>query len=380
MKTILKFLMVAGLTFASKGAWALEQSGFFELSTPFPSGTGNPNFSFNSAGATPSWVRPSTGIYDVLFPNMANPNVAVGSGGDVQVTAHEPFKHCHPIFWNNSGANLLVRIGCFDRFGNPSNTKFVTAFRRMVAPVDQPSGYARAYLWSSSEAPPMAAPNPYTFNSLGGTNTVEFLGTGLYRARLPGMFGSFTGGTVMVSAYGDSAGMKYCKVGSWFLTPGTTNDLEVHVRCFAANGSPANSRFTLSFGNNSFNKVGSAAFAWGDQPLAGTYTPHTFYQRVILSASSDTSNYSTTALGSNITIDRIGFASYRVNVPSLNSLAKTNVLVTSYGFDDANFCWITSWAPFGSTQRLNLACGTPSGSDAPSLFVAQFGTTQSFIF
>ena len=56
----------------------------------------------------------------------------------------------------------------------------------------------------------------YSFNSLGGTNTVEQLGTGWYRVLMPGMSSTTKGGNVMVSAYDAVNGqMRYCKVAFW---------------------------------------------------------------------------------------------------------------------------------------------------------------------
>ncbi|HEX6764948.1 MAG TPA: hypothetical protein VF103_05705, partial [Polyangiaceae bacterium] len=342
---VMRLLAALGVTFVSPGAFALEQAGFFELPLPTQMGTGSPFFSYNSAGATPTWFKPTgtTGVYEVTFANLGTSSSANGAGGDVQAVAHEPFKHCNPKSWGTSGTSLKVTVVCFDRFGNQSDTKFVTAFRRMVTPVDQPSGYLRAYLWSQFEGPSTSAPAFYSFNSMGGTNTVEWTGTGSYRVRLPQMVSGANGGTVMVSAYGTSGvSMRYCKVAGWFGS-GVPGELEVDVNCFDSSGMPANSRFTLSYGLTSFDKVGSAAFAWADQPTAPSYTPDTFYQRDILSTNADPGNYSTTALSGTLTIDKTGTASYRVNVPNLNATGTTNVLVTSYGFEDSNFCWIDSW-------------------------------------
>jgi hypothetical protein len=99
------------------------------------------------------------------------------------------------------------------------------------------------YVWANSPSVASYTPSTtYQYNSTGAINTITRSGVGAYAVRFPGL--KTLGGVAQVTSYG--GGNTYCNVGSWFLS-GT--DTVVNVRCFAPNGTPADSMYTVLFLN-----------------------------------------------------------------------------------------------------------------------------------
>jgi hypothetical protein len=200
---------------------------------------------------------------------------------------------------------------------------------------------AKAWVWANqpTTAGCYTPSSTYQFNSSRAANRVCRVGSvggGEYRVDLPGL--GTTGGMVQVSAYG---GNQHCKVVSWFPT-GTTQ--QVFVRCFGANGAPADGRFTLLFYKENRvstpESVETAAYLWADQPRAASYTPSLAYQW--------------NSKGGNNTIRRISQGRYEARLPGMNPTGGT-VLVTAYGTGSER-CKVVSWILSGSDTLAYVNC------------------------
>jgi hypothetical protein len=189
--------------------------------------------------------KQTTGVYAVTFERL----VADGANaGNVQVTAYDALgSYCKVSNWGDDGSgDLTVGVRCFSAAGLAQNTKFVVAFQQEAAG----AGFAQhAYLWndlaSASGTPSTAYQHVAPIS--GSLATVTFNGVGTYAVTIPlGSFGSASAtdnGIAHVTAYGTDP--------IWCNTAGHTwsgTTASVQVRCYTATGTPANSRFSLSFG------------------------------------------------------------------------------------------------------------------------------------
>jgi hypothetical protein len=381
-KRIVQIMLALLMSLASSAAFASERAGVFVLPNFLPSGTGDPNYSYSSAGSTPTFANIAPGEYIVMFPGLANVTNRPGEGGNVQVTSHQAFIHCNPRQWAWAGTAVQVVVDCFNRFGVRTNAKFAVAYRQMFESVGSP-GIARAYLRTPNSSGPILVDPIFTFSTGGvlSENTVVQTGTGNYRVSMTRLPTGTKGGTVMVSALGTENGaMRWCKVGGWSFNP-AGSVVTIDVSCFALGGS-ADSKFTVFFGVNTVNKLGSSAYVWSEltNPPAN-FVPNTFYQAVMVNRSSQVDVYSPSAFPSgDITLSRLGLGQYQVTVPRLSAVGVTNALVSAYGIDNSNHCWVSQWVPSGTTQNITVGCADAGDVMRDTRFVLQFGTSQSSWF
>ena len=245
-----------------------------------------------------------------------------------------------------------THVDCFAPSGLPVNGFFSLLFYTESSTVTSSD---EAYLWADNATATTYTPNlAYQWNSKKLTNTMQHVGTGSYQATLSGL--TTTGGTVLATGYG--SGPERCKVAQWYHA---TSGLAVNVACFHADGSPADTQFTLSFMSNVL--IGGAS-AWADQPYAQSYTPSQTYQ------------YSST--GSTVTIGRTSLGTYNVSLPSQPPYNKTAAFVTAYG-TTPDYCNVGSWVPSNSNQYdtvININCYDRSGSPTDSFYTVQYMTDR----
>jgi hypothetical protein len=99
------------------------------------------------------------------------------------------------------------------------------------------------YVWGNQPNNPNYFPNTgYEHNSAGGPVQIIRNGVGSYHVVFHGMAGQ--GGVAHASAYGNN---HHCTVNTYGRRG---SDQIVHVRCFAPNGTPADSRFIANFTNH----------------------------------------------------------------------------------------------------------------------------------
>lgn len=207
----------------------------------------------------------------------------------------------------------------------------------------------------------MDEPISESFNSSGGTNSVDRLGEGVYRVHLPGL--ASHSGHVQVTAAG--WGTEHCKVARWW---STTTGKDVDVRCFDLAGDPVDEPFTLTFASRT-NILGApvccnpngrpSAYAWANNPTAASYT---------LSRSFAWTRGDGWATGT-----RSGAGSYSVkffdgNFGQQVSLANGNVSVTAYG-TGPEICKVAWW---NTTSGVGVRCFDTTGAPADSRFTVAY--------
>jgi hypothetical protein len=179
---------------------------------------------------------------------------------------------------------------------------------------------------------------------------------GLYSVYLPGL--GATAGTVQVTAYGSDGA--YCKTGSW--GPDGTRQ-RVKVRCFSAAGTPADSRFTLSYTNRTGTSVKPLVYVFSSQPTAASYTPP--------------ANYQHNSVGGLTTITRPSVGTYTINVPNAAGPAG-NVQVTAYGAGTES-CTAWNWADSGTALRIQVRCWSTTGVAADSKFTMTYARDTNLL-
>ena len=192
------------------------------------------NYQYNSTMAKSTIFKDGTGRWRVGFPSLG------AVGGNVQVNAYGSSPEaCRVVSFGTSAGDENVHVFCNDLPGGPTDTRYTVLWERGMGLKGHGVG-AVAYLLadhpSSSSYVPAAATR---FSSAGKAPRVFREGVGRYIAKLPGMP---LGGGVQITAYGDHE--KRCVASSI-----RRNHLpqKIGVRCFAVDGHPADSRFTLSY-------------------------------------------------------------------------------------------------------------------------------------
>jgi hypothetical protein len=184
--------------------------------------------SWNPAG-TSKVTRTGVGQYLVTF-NGLGARLPAGVGGHVQVNAVGAGKaHCEIGAWGGS-PDLAVRVGCYTPAGAPVDAKFTVLFALPAAHL----AYALADQLALASYSPSRV---YSSNPVGGAITITHDGPGYYSVAWAGIDPEIIEyGSVQVTAYGD--GGAECNVGAHFQE-------DLSVQCFAPNGTPVDSYFTV---------------------------------------------------------------------------------------------------------------------------------------
>jgi hypothetical protein len=157
-------------------------------------------------------------------------------GGVVHATAvtDQP-AWCQAQRWLPLGGAELVTVRCYRTGGIPTFVPFTVTFTASSGTL--PGGLAYAYLYDTGKN------IVSSFNSTGLPNTVTALGSGVWRARLPGPGPATASGGVQVTAV-NTAVPAICDIAgqSW-----TTTAQFVIVRCYNAGGLPRATGWTLSY-------------------------------------------------------------------------------------------------------------------------------------
>lgn len=317
----------------------------------------DPNSNQNSTGAANTIERTGTGVYKVIFTNLASYE---GESGNPQVTAlGTAGEHCTTSRWAPDGTpDQLVTVRCFSAAGAPVDAEFTASYVRSVSAAEP-----FTYLWADDETDPAYTPSTHhQFNSTGGTNTITRTSTGVYDVVLDNL--DSEGGTVKVTAFGSTSA--YCKAADW---DGTGTDELVEVRCFDFTGGPVDAKFTLAFADEaSIAATGGAnGYVRATDETNPSYTPNSAYQH-------NTS-------GSLNTVTRTGTGLYTVAFPGLGApFAATNrgIAHATAEHTTSKRCEVVRWssgfvAP-GQPIPLSadVACRTAAGTPSDTRFVLQF--------
>lgn len=196
--------------------------------TPSSQGSSNPAGAINVA-------RRGVGQYRVTFDNLGTqipPNIL----GHVQVNAVGTSNaYCNPYYWGTDGSpNLYVDVRCYAApTGAPVDRRFTVLF---LLPADH-----LAYAWAYDPTAPSYSPlEPYSSNPYRTPTNITRRGVGLYTVEWTAVNNVlFKLGNVQVTAYGSNA---VCKVSYTFETG-------AYVQCFAPNGTPVDSRYSVLLGS-----------------------------------------------------------------------------------------------------------------------------------
>lgn len=172
--------------------------------------------------------RDGAGRYRVIF-NGLGAKLSATVGGHVQVNAVGTGKvYCKVIEWGGS-PDVTVNVGCFTPAGAPADGKFSVHF---VLPA-QLMGYA----WANQPSLPTAynAVPVYSWSPAGGAVIIDRQDVGSYGITWP-YFGNTVTGLPQATAFG--AGGEQCKVTGFGTRTAT-------VKCFAPNGAPVDTHFTV---------------------------------------------------------------------------------------------------------------------------------------
>lgn len=181
-------------------------------------------------------------------------------------------------------------------------------------------------------------------------SAVKRTSAGKYVVRLPKLGAS--AGTVFVTAHGP--GNAYCKPGGWG-PDGTTQTASVY--CFTANGSYADSQFTLTYTNPKLSSSDEYGYVWANLPTEADYVPSSAYQ--------------VNSKGGENRIRRVGTGQYDVEMAKLGDDPEGNIQINAYGSGAAR-CKSPWWEPHGTTQKIRVRCHGPSGQLVDTTFTAAY--------
>jgi hypothetical protein len=181
---------------------------------------------FNSANVLNSVFRDRRGEYRVLFRNLAQP------GGAVQVTAFgRDSEHCKVLDWRSIGADMRVKVNCFDFQGLKVDTPFSINF--IGTPGSVGVFNHGAFAWA--DRPDLTDYEPRADYSKNTGATTASCNAG----NTAGRIGNFLilrhfdmpeiDGSPHVTAWGD--GPNYCKLAKWDRPDGSTR-VEVSTQCY----------------------------------------------------------------------------------------------------------------------------------------------------
>ena len=192
--------------------------------------------SWNPAGAS-RVTRTGVGQYRVTFSGLAA-QLPQGVYGHVQVNAVGTSNaYCNAYNWGTNGAtDVLVDVRCFEApTGAPVDRRFTVLF---LVPSEH-----LAYAWADKPAANEYSPSAlYSSNPAGGFITIGRRGVGDYTVEWAFVDLEIFGyGNAQVTAFGANT---RCSV-KYLPLAGTS----VRVQCFAPNGSPVDSRFSVVLGS-----------------------------------------------------------------------------------------------------------------------------------
>ncbi len=288
-----------------------------------------------------------TGKYTVKFPGLGT------SGGNAQVTAFgETNVHCKigGLHWRKvDDKDLLLDVRCFNSVGKPVDARFTASFTAGGG------NGTIAYAWVDKKESGSEDLDPKRqHNSRGGKISVDRLGTGYYKVKIPDSSGR-RAGSVKVTAQGDSP--TACKVAGW--EPNTAAQ-QVWVRCFGERereesgkkwieqGVPTDSKFTIAYVDE-INLLGSrrmsTAYVRAEQPSnEHTYTPWPSHQ--FNSKNADKADN---------TVTRVATGSYDVFLPSLRTAVKGDTS-SSDSLDGGNV-QVSAYGVHAAQSRDTVRCG-----------------------
>lgn len=195
-------------------------------------------YSQNDSGRTNTILKTSTGRYEVTL------NGVDVTDASLLITAYGSTNaRCQALPWMLSGGSVRVYVACSTPSGAATDSLFTLAYTGEGVPGrfgggDNAGAYAYAEQPTQSNYTPLTG---YQGNSFGGNLTVQRNGTGDYLVRIP-QGERVDRGAVLANSYGVAG--QHCAVDSW---TALSTETQARLFCFDGSGSPADSRFTLTY-------------------------------------------------------------------------------------------------------------------------------------
>lgn len=308
--------------------------------------------SFNSAGGTNS-ITFVGNTMQVTLPGLGN-----GLNSNVQVSAlntNGSGHYCTVIDWFSSdNVDVTVNVACFNSAGSPELADFAMLYQARTV---RPTGADIAFVWANQPTSPSYTPDSsYSFNSIGGPNSITRSSPGNYTVILGDFQGYDT--SVQVTAYGSAAAR--CEVAGW---TGQSDGAHVNVICVNSSGTPTDEYFSLTYTLGGVEGSGNTtgAFAWANKPkpqkLYKPYKPDQF------------SNISQAQF---LTAQRFGGlvqGQYSLNIPNPGHLNFPSMLgmVTAYG-SSGEYCDVAGISVTTGQISLESICYGPSGIQSDAMY------------
>jgi hypothetical protein len=292
--------------------------------------------------------RSQRGVYTVRFPGLA-------AKPDAQQTVHisaygSDLRRCRVISIANDVADLVVQVQCHDKTGTLADSRF----NILLATPAMLKG--RSAFATSTSLDGGVIPDSTLFSSAQQNISVARTNVGQYTVKLEGLTRDAVPGSgkevFHVTSYGE--GTAWCKILYWLVESLEDKNLELLVRCYSPEGTPADAQFSILMLERERDEQKRFGYFWLHNVVSMNVTP-------ILS-------YNFNSTGGVNTVSRISTGFYRATWPELQrvatSTAETN-LVTAFG-DDATYCQIDSW----SMNTTTIRCYAPDGTLTNSQFTA----------
>lgn len=303
--------------------------------------TPNTSFQFSSMNVDNTIVRNGVGNYTVTLPGLG------GDGGNVQVSAYgsSGTQRCKVASWFPNWLAQTVNVRCHATSGSAADSMFTMQYQ---ANGSGATFYDQAYVWASSPTSASYTPGaPYSWNSKGGTNTIQRLGTGSYQVNFPSV--TMAGGNVQVTAYG--TGSEYCNVASW-------GGGAAYIACFTRTGAPVDTMFSASYTTN--------------RMPSGQVWTHGFY---MWNSNTNNTAWHTPAApyawSSRTTMQtrKVSTGVYEISVPG-QQFTDATAVVSAYNTNKT--CRVSGWS---GSVTLTVRCFTPGGSLADAQFSALYNSS-----
>ena len=269
--------------------------------------------------------------------------------------------YCTVIDWfSSNGADVIVNVACFDAAGNPKLNDFTMLYQVRTT---RPSGADVAFVWADQPGAVSYTPNVnYSFNSIGGPNTITRASPGNYTVILGDFQVNDT--NVQVTAYGGGAAR--CQIAGWM--GAFTDGAHVNVLCVNAANTPSDEFFSMTYALGGVEGSGHAvgAFAWGNRPAAKAYIPNKRFQ------------FSNISQAQFSNAQRFGGAvqgQYSLNIPNPGNLNFSSYLgmVTSYG-SSGEYCDTGGINVFTGEIDLDIICYDSAGRQVNTRYSATMMT------
>lgn len=339
LAVLLALPMVAVLlTFASPAHAIAENWGFAYVHTPNPAlgCTLDVNRQALSSGACVKVTFAAGGHYELNFQGLG---AASKDNGIVHVMAVDTKGHwCQARAWVPVGADILIRVDCYEPGGALSPTQFSVTYMESL---QRTGGPEHAYVHSKASGGIIRE-----YNSSGVGNSVSPGGVGEWKVYLPNMGGGKYYGNAQATAVDWVQGAR-CKIAAW--DPVGSGQVFI-VHCYDSFGNPYDTEFTLSY---HFKRAVYGAIA----------PPKHFAYFWDVGAPPPGTIFNSQGGANSVMSAGLGLRLFQFKLVGLHP---SHVMVTSFGWGNEYCGMIYPWQVGGGTAILrDVVCYDAAGNPTP---------------